>query len=548
MFCKYTVRLHKEDKGLKPLPYVVWTEGSLLPRPKEIGPFDPTKSYKPDDVISLNAATLLFCKNTPKQGYARPELTTIAYPNPGFINDAQVITVKGKQFLLSSNNILSRRVEYQEVPPTSVGGGNLYVYAWDNTTGSLTLTHTLTHALEDIVAIHDRERVFITGAPGKLQTAKTEIYELTDAGVLEPYVEFAACDFLYYFSLGTRHFLVSGMHGQQEISIAQFNPLSKTVQSVSTYTIEDTERVMHVTTQVIAGNIYLTFARYDEYRRKTTMSTLLFDNVTKTLRFVDDYVVDDQVTHFAYREIDSRYYGILATKSNWLKLVKFDNGALSPVRDLTDQFDHKGTDTNIRGTVLNLSFFEEGDVLYMNVPVFRTSENNTDSLSVTFFWDAISETFVPFKGIVTQGPSQWSVFESDGVIYSVVCNYLTAGVTGTPSILGWDTLTKKFTTVLSEIVGGSIWDLRDWEELQTGTALVPKHNANMQYSPDMFVLDPSEEIVRHKKASSLGPYSEGNWEKISPRQVIKTMYFFPSFNLTYGKNLWSSGTIVHITY
>ncbi|QNI21146.1 hypothetical protein [Vibrio phage vB_pir03] len=548
MFCKYTVRLHKEDNGLKPLPHVVWTEGSLLPRPDEIGPFDPTKSYKPDDVISLGAETLLFCKRKPQQGYARPELTSIAYPNPGFINDAQVITVKGKQFLLSSNNILSRQVEYQEVPPTVVGGGNLYVYAWDNTTGTLTLVHTLTHALEDIVVIHDKDRVFITGAPGKLQTVKTEIYELTEIGSLELYVEFDACDFLYYFSLGTRHFFVSGKHGETEIRISQFNPLSKTVQQVSTYTITDTERVMHVTTQVIAGNIYVTFARCDEYRLKTTMSTLLFDNATKTLLFVDDYEVDSQVTHFAYREIDSRFYAVLCTKTKWLQLVKFDNGILSAVRDLTDQFDYKGTDTSIRGTVLNLSFFEEDDVLYMNVPVFRTDENNTDSLSVTFFWDAILETFVPFKGITTQGPAQWSVFETDGIIYSVVCNYLTGGATGTPSILGWDTLTKKFTTVLSEIVGGSIWDLRDWEELQTGTALVPKHSANTQYYPDMFVLDPSEEIVRHKKASSLGPYTEDNWEKISPRQVIKTMYFFPTFNLTYGKNLWSSGTIVHIAY
>ncbi|CAH0448132.1 hypothetical protein SM033_00308 [Vibrio phage vB_VpaM_sm033] len=551
MFDQYIIRLQKEDKGLKPLPYVVWADAASIPRPESIKPFDSSVNYSVNSVISDGEGRLLVAKRQPELGYSRDKVETAANLNSDYDSECKLVEYNGKTYLVTAQAGQSQKISAL-TGATAITGNKLVIQEWDATTGALSPVGVILNVpLENLEVFEIEGNLYITGgvSQGNL-LGKTRIWKF-DGVTLSAFTTFEKFNHVLYYKLGTRHFFAGFNYDTDSLKLYQWTPYgTELVTEVTelTGTLLPNERFVDVNYQIFNGVLYMFVVKYDVGGDKSTISTYRFDNIRKTLVFVRSFDIDDQILHISPQEINREFYLHVALKDDFLHTYKLNTQTieLTLASKLPKIFDYQGIDTDISGLVLNTSFFYEDDEYYLNVPVLL-QDGALDALSVTCRWDATLQQYIPFKGYPTYGATDWQVLETDKGIFSVITNHRdTVTTSGESAIIGWDNLTKKFTATLSEVIGGSVWNNEDWEELQTATCLVAPFNTVNKYRPDMYVLDTDDTLLRLRTLTPQPTFYADDWETIHPRQRISTLYFYANFNSMLGSPQNSTGVVVQI--
>lgn len=557
MFDPSIIRLSKEEKGLKPLPYVVWSDAASVPRPDRIKPFDDSVRYDLNDVIS-NGTRLMVCKRKPEIGYSRDKVEAGENLNSSFDTESKLAMLNGKTYLISAQAVNSETIAAFAGTTTATNSDKLVIQEWDSETGAISPVRVILNAsLENLETFEIDGDLYITGGQARDAlvkstrfwkfdgTATSEVYH----GILEQ------ADQVLHCRLGTRDFIVTMRRSDDTINIWQWNPSSdegfSPVTSLSDILLPN-EVFVDVNYQIYDGLLYLYVVNYDIGNDTSKVSIYRFDNVRKTMVFVNWLKFKGEITHIKPQEINREFFLHIASDRDFVRTYKLDpqTSKLTFASRVPEVFDYQGIDTDIKGIVLNLSYFYEGDAYYLNIPVLINEGNVTQTLSVTCRWDATLQQYIPFKGITTNTASDWQMLETDRGLFGVITNHRNSQTTpGQTQIIGWDSLTKKFTTTLSEVVGGSIWNLEDWEELQCSTSLVVPFSIHNTYTPDSYVLDSDDKILRPLRFIRSGEiFSAYDWEEIHPKQRIETIHYFPMHNSINTFPASASGVVVPIDY
>lgn len=552
MLDRFVIRLQKDDKGLKPLPYVVWTDAASIPKPESINPFDESKSYDVNDVISYSNDTLMVCKNKPETGYSRDALGNVNLIASSYDSESRIFEYNGETFIVMTQSPNSKRLsDFTPLEPTG-NEGEVYIFRWDIPTGALQqVVKLLDTPMSSLIIFENEGRVFFTGGIDfSIEHPTSKIWEF-DGTSLSVVTEFDKADMVYQFRLGTREFLIGHNTNTKDIKMYQFVPSLNSIAQVTSTSIVTGEQLQGITHYIYRGTAYVFYAVYDTTRLKTDLYIYRFDNVSKTLKIENRLEFQDKILNMEAIAINSEAFMIVSGENSFVSVLQFypEEGTLRHKSEVPKIFDHKGNDIAIDGAVFNFSFFDDGDDLYMNLPIYRLGDSHA-ATSVTCFWEPNEQQFVPFKGVETNGAYSWHVHKTDQGFFSFLSQHIKDDSTSAQSkIYGWDSTTKKFTTAFEEIAGGSIWNKNDWDELQTSTCLVMPFNVNHTYRTDMYILDQTtSEILRLKKPTVKGIYMSDDWEVIHPKQKISTMHFYQQYNSTYGEYDWSAGVLVQVTF
>lgn len=551
MFDRFVIRIQKEDRGLKPLPYVVWTEGASIPRPESIEPFDENKIYAISDVISYDKNTLMVCKTKPETGYSRDALSNVNLTSSHYDTESKIFSFKGETYVLMVQSPASSLVSDATVNEPSGEEGEVFIFKWDIVSGNLVqIAKLLNTPLNSLDVFYYDERLFFTGGlDTSIEHTASKIWEF-DGSSISVVTSFELADKIYRFRLGTREFLFGTKTNSGKLTMYQFDPVLGVIGAVTSLDLEPGTRLKSISHIIYRGAAYVFLAIFDTTRDKTDLFVYRFDNISKTLRLENSFEYQDEILCIQAKEINSESYLLVAGKNSFISVLQFEaeEKVLVHRSEVPKIFDHKGTDTDISGYVYNLSFFDDGDNLYMNIPVYQRNGSH-EALTVTCFWEPNEQNFVPFKGIETTGAYSWHVFETDQGFFSYLSQHIKDdGTTAKSEIYGWDLTTKKFTTAFEKIAGGSIWNIDDWEELQTSTAIVRKFNPNHTYRADMYIMDDDENILRLKRPTTKGYFVSDDWEEIHPKQRFSTLHFYQQFNAGFGPSKWSSGVLVQIKF
>lgn len=541
------IRLQKDKaNNNENLDAFIWTDDSYLNKPVSLENFSDSKEYDISDVI-YDGTVLKANVRIPEQEFSRPE-----FPGTTLVDsDRDFITVNfekdGEYYLVVSQNALNYLLD-EQAPDNISGGQATRFYRWRESTDSYEFLYEDGNLTFNSLSYwHAEGEVWISGGQAENRhgfPTENKIYRFTEDS-LEEVIGFDYTTELKYLKVGVRDFLIGYGDDNQQIKLFRFNAKNRAIINVANWTRLTEERYVEVDFMTIDSQTFMFVLVTNKLTGHTELRRYRFADYLISFNLEESIVIEDECHTLRTVDIDGEYRIVVSTGSGTIQTFLYTTReGLVYENDAKYLFDDEGTEIDLRGLIYDLEIFEQDVNVYMLVPVNEDMNGKYDTKSFVAKWDARVRQWIPESIIDTHGAVTWRSIQTHHERVSFVTNFRNnAGDTSQSEIYAWDEIEKDFKSTLTEVIGGSIWNEDDWEEVTTDVAFVSSHNPGLTYRWDTFILY-NGSISHCKVKETKGPFNSEDWETTANDHIIETAVVNGSLRDDDGNNKWARGNIL----